>query len=139
MTSIAASRPPVARILPFGTALIALAYIVPALWIVIAPHGFFNTIGPFGTYNGHYLGDAAALQAGIGVALAAAAAYASLRPGALLAALLATGFHTINHWIDVNHAHAGSSAGASDAIQLTILTVLIAGLFKASLWREPTS
>ncbi len=94
MTSIAASRPPVVRILPFGTALIALAYIVPALWIVIAPHGFFNTIGPFGTYNGHYLGDAAALQAGIGVALAAAVAVASLRPGALLAALLATGFHT---------------------------------------------
>ena len=127
------------RILPFGTALIALAYIVPALWIVIAPHGFFNTIGPFGTYNGHYLGDAAALQAGIGVALAAAVACASLRPGALLAALLATGFHTINHWIDINHAHAGSSAGASDAIQLTICTVLIAGLFRASLWREPTS
>jgi hypothetical protein len=136
MTSIAVARPPVVRILAPGTAICALVYLVPALWIVVAPHGFFDTIGPFGTYNAHYLGDAAAFQGGIGLALAAAVVWPQLRSGALLAALLATGLHTINHWIDVNNAHAGSNAGASDAIQLTIGTILIAGLFRASLWKE---
>jgi hypothetical protein len=136
MSSIAAARPPVVRVLGPGTAICALVYLVPALWIVVAPHSFFHTIGPFGTYNGHYLGDAAALQGGIGLALATAVVWPTLRSGALLAALLATGLHTINHWIDVNHAHAGSNAGISDAIQLTIGTILIAGLFRASLWKE---
>ncbi len=138
MTSIAAPRPPVVRILGPGTAIVALAYLIPALWIVVAPHGFFDSIGPFGPYNAHYLGDAAALQGGIGLALAAAVAWPSLRIGTLLAALLATTLHAINHWIDIDHAHAGSSAGTSDAIQLTIGAVLIAGLFRASLWTEPT-
>jgi len=138
MTSIAAARPTVVRILGPGTAICALIYLVPAVWIVVAPHGFFHTIGPFGPYNAHYLGDAAALTGGIGLALAAAVVWPSLRAGALLVALLATGLHAINHWIDINHAHAGSNAGASDAIQLTIGTIVIAGLFWASLWKEPS-
>src|SRR5439155_9400449 len=52
---------------------LGLAQLVPALWIVIAPHSFFAHVGPFGSYNSHYLGDAAAFQAGIAVPLIAAA------------------------------------------------------------------
>ena len=132
MSSLAAPHPALVRALPIGVAVVAAGYLFPAIWIVVAPHGFFHQIGAFGPYNGHYLGDAAALSGGIGIALAAAVAWPQLRAGALLAALLATGLHTLNHWLDVNHAHPGSDAGVSDAIQLTLLTAFIAALFWAT-------
>jgi hypothetical protein len=144
MTSNAAGSRPgslldparVARHLPWGIALLAIANLGPALWIVVDPHGFFEQVGPFGVYNPHYLGDAAAFQGGIGVALVAALAWPALRPGALAATLAVTTLHALNHWIDVGEAHAGSNAGLADAVSLTILALLIVGLVRASLWER---
>ncbi len=136
MSAAADTRPVLVRALPVGVATIAVVYLVPALWIVISPRGFWHNVGPFGPYNGHYLGDVAALQAGIGLVLALAVVRVPLRLGALLIALVATALHTLNHWLDINHAHAGSNAGASDAIQLTILTLFIAAFFWAATWKE---
>jgi len=124
----------VAPLLPLGIALLALSYLGPALWIVVDPHGFFDQVGPFGAYNPHYLGDAAAFQGGIGIALVAALALPALRPGALAAALGATALHAFNHWLDIGDAHAGSDAGLFDAVSLSVLAVLIVGLVRASLW-----
>jgi len=118
---------------PAGIALLALLNLGPAIWIAVAPHSFFHQIGPFGTYNGHFLGDAAAFEGGIGLALAAAVRWPALRAGALAAALGATALHALNHWIDVNHAHAGSNAGATDAISLTLLALFTAVLLAAQL------
>jgi hypothetical protein len=115
-------------LVPLGVVLLALVYLVPALWILVAPHGFFHQIGPFGAYNGHYLRDAAALQGGIGLGLAAAVAWPALRAGALTIALAATGLHAINHWVDADAAHAGSNAGVGDAVSLTLLALVAAGL-----------
>jgi hypothetical protein len=126
----------IARHLPLGIALLALVYLVPALWIVLDSHGFFDQVGPFGVYNPHYLGDAAAFQGGIGVALAASLAWPALRAGALATALGVTALHALNHWLDAGDAHAGSSAGIGDAVSLTILAVLVAVLLRASM-REP--
>jgi hypothetical protein len=122
-----------ARHMTLGLTLLALAYLGPALWIVVDPHGFFEQVGPFGAYNPHYLGDAAAFQGGIGAALAASLRWPALRAGALASAFAATALHAINHWIDVGDAHAGSSAGIVDAVSLTLLALLIAGLLHASL------
>jgi len=124
----------IAPLLPLGIALLSLTYLVPAAWIVIAPHGFFDQVGPFGAYNGHYLGDAAAFQGGIGLALAAALQWPALRPGALAAALGFTALHALNHWIDVGNAHPGSHAGLADALSLTLAAILTVGLLRASLW-----
>lgn len=123
----------IAPLLPLGIALLALGNLVPAAWIVLAPHGFFNQIGPFGAYNPHYLGDAAAFEGGVGLALAAALAWPALRPGALAAALGVTALHALNHWIDAGNAHAGSHAGLGDALSLTLAAILTAGLLRASL------
>jgi hypothetical protein len=136
LSSVADTRPALVRALPVGVATVAVVYLVPAIWIVVSPRGFWHDIGPFGPYNAHYLGDVAALQAGIGLVLAAAVVRVPLRLGALLVALIATALHTLNHWLDINHAHPGSNAGASDAIQLTILTVFIAVLYRAATWKE---
>ncbi len=126
----------VARHLPLGIALLALANLGPALWIVVDPHGFFEQVGPFGVYNPHYLGDAASFQAGIGLALAASLVVPALRPGALVVTLGATALHAFNHWLDVGDAHAGSDAGIFDAVSLTVLAFLIVGLVRASLWEQ---
>jgi hypothetical protein len=114
---------------------LGLTQLVPALWIVVAPHSFFTQVGPFGSYNGHYLGDAASFQAGIGVALIAAARFEALRAGALAVVVATVGFHAINHWIDVNNAHAGSDAGITDAVLLTLLTLLALAPLRAAVER----
>jgi hypothetical protein len=115
---------------------LGLAQLVPALWIAIAPHSFFDHVGPFGTYNSHYLGDAASFQAGIGLPLIAAARFEVLRAGALAIALASVSIHAVNHWIDVNAAHAGSNAGVTDAILLTILALFTIAPLQAALRRE---
>jgi hypothetical protein len=117
---------------------LGLTQLLPALWIVIAPHSFFAHVGPFGAYNSHYLGDAAAFQGGIGVALLASAWLGPLRAGALLAGFGAALFHTINHWIDVNAANGSSNADVADAILLTILTLIIIAPLQAALRKEAT-
>ncbi len=129
------------RVVPFvplGIGLLALLNLGPAIWIAVAPYSFFHQIGPFGVYNGHFLGDAAAFEGGIGLALAAAVRWPALRAGTLAAALGATALHALNHWIDVNHAHAGSNAGITDAVSLTLLAAFTAVLL-AAVMRERTS
>jgi hypothetical protein len=128
--------PPPALVAP-GILLVALAYLVPAVWILLAPHGFFHQIGPFGPYNGHYLRDAAAFQGGVGLALAAALAWPALRAGTLAVALAVATLHAINHWVDLGAAHAGSHAGLADAISLTVLAIAILGLLRAVVVAEP--
>jgi hypothetical protein len=124
------------RVVPFvpaGIALLALLNLGPALWILVAPHSFFDQIGPFGVYNGHYLGDAAAFQGGLGLGLAAALAWPALRAGALAVVLASTGLHAFNHWLDVGNAHAGTNAGITDAVSLTLLAAFTALLLAATL------
>jgi hypothetical protein len=115
---------------------LGLTQLVPALWIVIAPHSFFAHVGPFGTYNSHYLGDAAAFQAGIAIPLIAAARYEALRAGTLAVTLAAVSLHAINHWIDVNAANGSSNADVTDAVLLTILALLTIAPLQAALRRD---
>jgi hypothetical protein len=124
------------RVVPLGIALLALVELVTAVWITVAPHSFFDDIGAFGAYNSHYVGDVAAFQAGLGAALAVSLAVPALRAGALAASLATTGFHALNHWIDVNDAHPGSTAGLGDAVALTVLFVFTAMLTRAALHRN---
>ena len=115
---------------------LGLTQLVPALWIVLAPHSFFAHVGPFGTYNSHYLGDAAAFQAGIAIPLIAAARFGALRAGTLAVTLAAVSLHAINHWIDVNAANGSSNADVTDAVLLTILALLTIAPLQAALRRD---
>jgi hypothetical protein len=124
------------RYLPAACLVLGIAQLAPALWIVLAPHSFFSHVGPFGTYNSHYLGDAAAFQAGIAIPLIAAARYEALRAGALAVALAAVSFHAINHWIDVNAANGSSNADVTDAVLLTILALLTIAPLQAALRKD---
>jgi hypothetical protein len=123
------------RALVPGTALIAATFLIIAAWMVIDPRSFYEQVGPFGPYNVHYIGDAAAFQAGVGVALGASIWIPSLRAGALLAAAAMTGLHAINHWIDINEANGDSNADVFDAVSLTIQFLLTVGLVRAAMRR----
>ena len=61
-----------------------------------------------------------------------------MRAGALAIALGAAGFHAINHWIDVNNANGGSNAGITDAVLLTLLTLITIAPLQAALRKEAT-
>jgi hypothetical protein len=115
---------------------LALTQLIPALWIVVAPHSFFDHVGPFGAYNHHYLGDAAAFQAGIGVTLLAAARYEILRAGALCAVFAMLAIHALNHWIDIDAANGSSNAGVGDAILLTLFALITIVPLQAALRTE---
>lgn len=118
------------------TALIAVfAFIelATSLWMVAAPTSFFNNIGPFGIYNGHYLRDVAAFQAGIGVALLSSIWMHALRPGAVCALLAASVLHGANHFADLNAANNGSHADVVDAIAISLSVLVAAWLFAATL------
>jgi hypothetical protein len=120
------------RAVPLGIALLAAVQLVTAAWMVVAPHSFFDNLGPFGVYNGHYLRDAAAFTGGLGLALGASLRWAALRAGVVAATAGATGLHAINHWVDVSDAHAGSSAGLGDAVSLTVLFAFTVALALAA-------
>jgi hypothetical protein len=131
--AVPAHRDIAERFLVPGIAIFAATQLATALWMLVAPHSFFRNVGPFGVYNGHFLRDAMTMTAATGLALAASLHWTKLRPGALAVATLTFGLHALNHWYDVDNAHAGSSAGIFDAVSLTLAFVLCAGLLRASM------
>jgi hypothetical protein len=124
------------RAVPLGIAALGVIQVLTAAWIVVAPHSFFDSVAPFGAYNSHFLGDVAAFQGGVGVALLVSLAVPALRAGALAAVLGMNGFHMISHWIDVNDAHPGSNADVFDAISVTLLFLFNAALMRAAVQKE---
>jgi hypothetical protein len=126
------------RFVVFGIAVVAIIQLVTAAWIVVAPHSFYTQVGAFGLYNGHFLRDAGTMTLGAGLALAASLRWTSLRAGALAANLGLIGVHAVNHWFDVGNAHAGSNAGVSDAVSLTILAAFTAVVMRVAM-REDVS
>jgi len=118
---------PLQRVVPFGIGLLAVVQLGTAAWMLLWPHGFHNSVGAFGPYNGHYLRDAMTLFAGIGIALALSLRWPALRTGALTAATAAIGLHAVNHWVDLTDDLPGTGAGIVGALSQTSLT-LVAGL-----------
>jgi hypothetical protein len=100
-----------------------------AAWMAFFPHSFHDSLGSFGTFNVHYINDAASMNAGIGALLLAAARWEALRPGAFFGGAFFFGFHAINHWVDVNDANGDLFVGLFDAISLTGLAAQCAVLW----------
>ncbi len=127
---------PLQRTAGLGIGAIAAVQLITAAWMLVDPHGFHSSVGAFGEYNGHYLRDSMAMVGGLGVALAASVWWPILRTGALAVASASIGFHAINHWVDLNNDHPGSSAGIVGALSQTALVILCLLLLRAELTRE---
>lgn len=124
------------RVSGLGIGAIAAVQLITAAWMLLDPHGFHSSVGAFGPYNGHYLRDAMAMLGGLGVALAASVYWPILRSGTLAVASASISFHAINHWVDINRDHPGTSAGIVGALSQTALAILCALLLRAELTRE---
>ena len=120
-----------------GLALLAAVQLITAAWMLLAPRGFHASVGAFGPYNAHYLHDVMAFVAGVGVALALAVRWPALRAGALTAAVATTGFHALNHWIDLGADEPGTYAGVIGAVSQTSLTIVAGVLLYAVLKPAP--
>jgi hypothetical protein len=89
-----------------GTVVVGLGLyqVAIALFIAIAPHAFFDSLGPYGHFNRHYLHDAAAFEGALGVGLLLAARRPAWRAPLLVVAALHFGLHAIAHGVDVSRA-----------------------------------
>ena len=88
--------------------------LVIGAWLAIAPDSFVDAIAPFGPADHHFLRDLATFQAGIGIALLAAAGRPAWRVPVLFAALVQSALHTINHLFDIG----GHGPGLAGPLQL---------------------
>jgi hypothetical protein len=98
-----------------------------ALWMAIAPHTFFTALGPFGSYNSHYIRDTATFSAAFGIGLLVAIRVPSWRAPMLGISTAQFALHSINHLVDIGRAHPGW-VGYFDFFALLATTVQLAAL-----------
>jgi hypothetical protein len=108
--------------------------LVLGLLLWITPGFFFDEIGPYGVRNDHYLGDLATWYLALGVATLVAVRRVGWRVPVLALAFIQYALHSVNHLIDVNHAHP-RWLGPANLISLALTTLLLAWMLNAQ--REP--
>jgi len=121
-------------------ALLALGvlHVVLAAWMLLAPRSFFAQVGPFGTYNGHYVRDNATWEMALGALALLAAVRPAWRVPVLALAAVQGALHAVNHVWDVDAARPGSSAGVLDAVSLGLLAVVLVALLWGAVRAEGT-
>jgi hypothetical protein len=109
-----------------------------AVFMAVAPHAFYKTIGPFGASNPHYVRDVATFYFAVGIALALAVSRPSWRAPALAISAIQYAAHSLNHLIDIANAHPAWT-GYFDFFSLLAGTVVLTWLWRvaASADREP--
>ena len=99
------------------------------LFQALAPATFFDSVGPFGDRNDHYVRDLAAYTIPLGVLLLLAVRRRGWRVPVLLFAVLYYALHTVGHLIDVTEA----DPEANGPVTLALVaggTVLLAWLLR---------
>lgn len=111
--------------------ILGLSQLVIGAWLVIDPDSFVDAIAPFGPADKHFLRDLGTFQAGIGIALLAAAGRPSWRVPVLFAALAQSALHTVNHLFDIGETDPGW-LGPVNFVALLLLTGAYAYLIQES-------
>jgi hypothetical protein len=95
------------RVSTVQVGLVAFAFVnlVIAAMLVVAPHVFFEDIGPYGSQNDHYMRDLATFYAMFAVAGLIAYRRPAWRTPVLCCLALEYGLHTLNHLADIGAAH----------------------------------
>jgi hypothetical protein len=119
------------RLLPVAVGVLGAYELVLGLWMLVSPRTFYDQIAGFGPYPPHFIRDTSTWQIALGVTLLAAVGRRSWRAPLLAFAAVQCGLHAINHWVDVNNA-SSLGVGLFDAISLTVLTAVIAALWRAA-------
>jgi hypothetical protein len=114
--------------------LIAFAglYVALAALMVLAPHVFYEDVGPFGVQNDHYLRDVATCYAAFAAVLVVAYRRVEWRTPVLCCLALQSGLHSLNHLVDIGAAHP-YWLGPADFTSLTLATVALVWLARESM------
>lgn len=114
-----------------GLALLGVYELALAAYMTLAPRSFFDTIGPFGAVNVHYIRDTATFNAALGVIALVAVRRAGWRVPVLFLAVVQFALHSVNHLVDIGAART-ERIGVFDFVSLTVATVALgAGLWLA--------
>lgn len=108
----------------------ALAQLVLGLLLWLAPGFFFESIGPYGTRNDHYMGDAASWYLALGAVALIAVRRGSWRIPVLTLAFIEYALHSVNHLIDVGEADP-SWLGPGNFVSLVLATLLLAWMLRS--------
>jgi hypothetical protein len=106
-----------------------------ALFMTIAPHAFFTSIGPFEELNRHYIRDVATYSAAMGFGFVVALSRPSWRAPVLAISTVQFGLHTVNHLVDATSAHP-EWTGWFDFVSLLASTVLLAWMWRFAAQRD---
>jgi hypothetical protein len=112
-----------------GIIVLGLTQLVIGGWLAIGPDSFVDSLADFGPADHHFLRDIATFQAGIGIALLAAAGRPTWRLPVLFTALVMSGLHTVNHLFDIGGTDPGWQ-GPVNFVSLLLLTGAIAYLMQ---------
>jgi hypothetical protein len=118
-----------------GLGAFALVNLSLALLMAVGPHAFYTAVGPFGTFNPHYIRDVSTFYAAIGLAMLVAIRRPSWRVPVLAMATLQYGFHSLNHLLDVTKAHP-AWLGWFDLLSLAAATGMLAWLWRGAARKE---
>ncbi len=127
-TSLRSTAPSVVSV---GIALFAVIQLGLALLMAASPHGFYTAVGPFGSFNGHYIRDVASFYGAIGIGLLVAVRRVSWRVPVLALTTIQYALHSVNHLLDIGKAHP-SWTGYLDFFSLAAATVLLAWLWRTA-------
>jgi hypothetical protein len=121
-----------------GVALLGVYNVALAVFMAVAPHTFYDNVGPFGVRNDHYIRDTATFSAAIGVGLLIALRRPSWRVPMLAISAVQFALHSINHLLDIDKAHPAWN-GYFDFFSLAAATILLAWLLRVARAERPTS
>jgi hypothetical protein len=114
-----------------GIAVFAVLELALAVFMAASPHAFYTAIGPFGTFNAHYLRDVASFEGAIGIALVVSLRRPSWRAPVLALTTIQYALHSLNHLLDIGHSHPAWT-GYFDFFSLAAATVVLAWLWRAA-------
>jgi uncharacterized membrane protein len=113
-------------LLVFGAAQIVLGLL---LWLT--PGFFYDSIGPYGPRNDHYMGDVATWYLALGAVALVAAGREAWRVPVLALAFVQYALHSLNHLIDVGEADPGW-LGPANLASLVLTTVLLGWMLQSA-------
>jgi hypothetical protein len=131
VSTAGAGSTPLSSAVGVGVIALAVYQIAIGAMMIFVPHTFFETIGPFGRQNDHYLRDTATFNLAFGIALLVAYRRRSWRTPILFCVTLQFALHAINHLADIGAADP-RWAGPFDFASLSLATAALAWLTRES-------
>jgi hypothetical protein len=111
-----------AILLAFGISQLALA-----VWMIVSPGSFFDSIAGFGVQNDHYIRDNAMFPLAIGVGLVLAAGRPSWRVPVLVISAVWYLAHSVNHLVDIGESDP-DWVGPADFVVILLTALALLGL-----------